>query len=104
MSVSELRQRYASLTEREREVMTLVVSGLSNKRIGVTLGISETTVKSHRASVRRKMQAESIVDLVWMAATLEISPVHRIPPHRTVRTDRSGPSRRGPTLPCVPCR
>jgi FixJ family two-component response regulator len=65
-----LRQRYARLTDREREVMTLVVSGKLNKHVGAELGISEITVKWHRGSVMRKMQAGSLADLVRMAAAL----------------------------------
>jgi FixJ family two-component response regulator len=65
-----LRARHASLGRREREVMDLVVSGLPNKQIGVRLGISEITVKTHRGKVMRKMQADSLADLVRMAARL----------------------------------
>ena len=63
-----LHLRYATLTDREREVMTLVVSGKLNKHIGAELGISEITVKWHRGSVMRKMKADSLADLVRMAA------------------------------------
>jgi len=73
--VRELRQRHASLTPREREVMVLVVSGLLNKQVGSELGISEITVKAHRGSVMRKMAADSLADLVTMAARLRLSPV-----------------------------
>jgi FixJ family two-component response regulator len=65
-----LQNRYSSLTQREREVMALVVSGLLNKQVGAELGISEITVKAHRGQVTRKMQADSLPDLVAMAATL----------------------------------
>jgi FixJ family two-component response regulator len=65
-----LRIRYASLSRREQEVMTLVVSGLMNKQVGGKLGISEITVKAHRGQVMRKMQARSLADLVKMAASL----------------------------------
>jgi FixJ family two-component response regulator len=65
-----LRNCYASLTPREREVMALVVSGLLNKQVGSELGISEITVKAHRGQVMRKMKAESLPDLVTMAARL----------------------------------
>jgi FixJ family two-component response regulator len=61
---------YALLTPREREVMTLVVCGLLNKQIGAELGISEITVKAHRGQMVRKMRADSVPDLVMMAATL----------------------------------
>ena len=65
-----VRDCYASLTAREREVMALVVSGLLNKQVGGELGISEVTVKAHRGQVMRKMQADSLPDLVTMAARL----------------------------------
>jgi FixJ family two-component response regulator len=73
-----LRERYASLTSREREVMVLVVSGLLNKQVGGELGISEITVKAHRGQVMRKMKADSLPDLVTMAARLGLrsSPNH----------------------------
>ena len=65
-----LRERYASLTVREREVMVLVVSGLLNKQVGGELGISEITVKAHRGQVMRKMKADSLPALVNMVAKL----------------------------------
>jgi FixJ family two-component response regulator len=65
-----LRDRQASLTPRERDVMTLVVSGLLNKQVGGVLGISAVTVKAHRGQVMRKMKADSLADLVTMAAKL----------------------------------
>lgn len=65
-----LRDRYASLTPREREVMRLVVSGLLNKQVGGELGISEITVKAHRGQVMQKMMANSVADLVKMAGRL----------------------------------
>ena len=65
-----LRNCYESLTPREREVMTLVVSGLLNKQVGGELGISEITVKAHRGQVMRKMKADSLPHLVTMAARL----------------------------------
>ena len=63
---------YASLTSREREVMALVVSGMLNKQVGGELGISEITVKAHRGKMMRKMQADSLPDLVKMAARLRL--------------------------------
>ena len=69
-----LRDCYASLSRREREVMALVVSGLLNKQVGGELGISEITVKAHRGKVMRKMKADSLADLVNMAARLASRP------------------------------
>ena len=68
-----LRDCYASLTPRERQVMTLVVSGLLNKQVGGELDISEITVKAHRGQVMRKMKADSLADLVNMAARLRLA-------------------------------
>jgi FixJ family two-component response regulator len=67
-----LKSSYDSLTPREREVMALVVSGLLNKQVGGELGISEITVKAHRGHVMRKMKADSLPDLVTMAARLGV--------------------------------
>ena len=67
-----LRERYASLSRREREVMALVVSGLLNKQVGGELGISEITVKAHRGQVMRKMQADSLAALVKMEGRLDL--------------------------------
>ena len=65
-----LRDRYALLSRREREVMTLVVSGLGNKQVGFKLGISEITVKAHRGKVMRKMNVDSLADLVKTSVRL----------------------------------
>jgi FixJ family two-component response regulator len=69
-----LRDSYASLSRREREVMALMVSGLLNKQIGSELGISEITVKAHRGKMMRKMKADSVPDLVKMVARLRPAP------------------------------
>ena len=68
-----LRDAHASLSRREQEVMALVVSGLLNKQVGAELGISEITVKAHRGRVMRKMKADSLPDLVKMAAQLRLT-------------------------------
>jgi FixJ family two-component response regulator len=71
--IQALRDCYASLSRREREVMALVVSGLLNKQVGGELGISEITVKAHRGNVMRKMEAHSLAHLVTMAARLRLA-------------------------------
>ncbi|HTZ95977.1 MAG TPA: response regulator transcription factor [Terriglobales bacterium] len=70
--LAELRSRYQTLTPREREVMALVVSGRLNKQIAYELGASEVTVKIHRGQAMRKMKADSLADLVGMAAKLRV--------------------------------
>jgi FixJ family two-component response regulator len=70
IQLRDLRNRYASLTSREQQVMALVVSGLLNKQVGGELGISEFTVKAHRGQVMQKMKANSLADLVRMGAKL----------------------------------
>jgi FixJ family two-component response regulator len=80
--MAELRQRFASLTPREQEVMGWVVTGLLNKQIASEIGTSEITVKVHRGQMMRKMAAESVADLVRMASRLGV------PAGAHIRTDR----------------
>jgi FixJ family two-component response regulator len=74
-----LRARYARLTTREREVLALVVVGKANKEVASELGISEITVKAHRGSMMRKMEADSLAELVNQAAGLGLSRPNRRP-------------------------
>ena len=75
--IKALQDRHASLSRREQEVMALVVTGLLNKQVAFELGISEITVKAHRGQVMRKMKADSLPDLVSMAAHLGLRPAPR---------------------------
>jgi len=77
--LAELRRRYESLTQREREVMTLVVTGLLNKQIAAQLHTSEATVKAHRAQLIRKMKADSVAQLVRVAEELNLLSPRRQP-------------------------
>jgi len=71
--MADLRQRYASLTTREQQVLGFVVRGLINKQIGAEIGISEATVKMHRGRLMEKMRAESLADLIIMAQKLGLT-------------------------------
>jgi FixJ family two-component response regulator len=75
--LAELRRRYESLTQREREVMALVVTGLLNKQVAAELGTSEATVKAHRAQLMHKMEAESVAQLVRFSERLGFLPLRR---------------------------
>lgn len=81
-----LRDRYASLTRREREVLALVAAGFLNKQVGGELGISEITVKAHRGQVMVKMKANSLADLVRMAARLGLPHPRSCSDHHSVAT------------------
>jgi FixJ family two-component response regulator len=74
VALERQRGRYAALSRRERQVMALVVQGLLNKLIGAELGISEITVKAHRGRMMRKMEANSVPELVIAAASLSLAP------------------------------
>jgi RNA polymerase sigma factor (sigma-70 family) len=80
--IATLRKRFESLTPREREILPLVVSGRPNKQIAAELGTSEITVKVHRGSIMRKMQADYLADLVRMAGRLGL-PVGQVPSSST---------------------
>jgi len=80
--VRSLRQRYVQLTGRAQEVMALVVSGVPNRQIAATLGITERTVKAHRAQVMQKMMATSLVDLIRMARDLSSVDSVNVTAHR----------------------
>ena len=72
-ALADLRVRYGSLTQREREILSLVASGQANKQIAAHLGLSAMTVKVHRSQVMHKMRAKSVIDLVRMADKLGVS-------------------------------
>jgi FixJ family two-component response regulator len=74
--IAALRDRYESLTAREREVMDLVVKGLLNKQAAAQLGVSEITIKVHRSQIMQKMRASSFADLVRMSERLRLSEAH----------------------------
>ncbi len=90
--VAALQERFERLTPREREVMALVVAGMLNKQVAGELKMAERTVKFHRAHVMKKMQAESIADLVRMSGQLEIAPGRAANPIES--TDSHPPARR----------
>ena len=73
--MAELRDSFAALSRREKEVMALVVSGRLNKQVGGDLGISEITVKAHRGKMMKKMKAGTLSDLVRMAERLHPTPI-----------------------------
>ena len=75
--IRALRECYASLTQRERQVMALVISGRPNKQVGGELGISEITVKAHRGRVMQKMKGGSLAELIRMAARLRVGYAHK---------------------------
>jgi FixJ family two-component response regulator len=79
-TLMDLRNLFASLTPREREVMTLVTTGLMNKQVAAEVGLSEITVKIHRGHVMRKMGARSLADLVRMAELLKLHATKKTPP------------------------
>ena len=72
--IADLKERFDTLTSRERELFSLVISGKPNKQIADAIGTSEVTVKAHRANLTRKMRAESLAELVRMAGRLNIQP------------------------------
>jgi FixJ family two-component response regulator len=81
-----IQERYASLSRREREVMSFVVRGMLNKQVAFELGISEITVKAHRGKMMRKMKAGSLADLVTIAAKITGAS------HQTVNASRGQPA------------
>ena len=87
--VAVLKERFDSLTPREQEILRLVVSGRLNKQIAAELGTSEITIKVHRASVMRKMQAESLADLVGKAGRLDL-PVGQLSSNHTSPSAQTG--------------
>jgi RNA polymerase sigma factor (sigma-70 family) len=87
--IAVLWERFESLTPREREIFRLVVTGRPNKQIAADLGTSEITIKVHRASVMRKMQAESLADLVGMAGRLDL-PVGQLSSNHTSPSAQTG--------------
>ena len=95
--IQRLRARYESLSRREREVMALVVSGLLNKQVACQLLISEITVKAHRGKVMRKMQAQSLAELVNIAGRLGIEPFALQAPRPQLRMLRDVPAAPQPT-------
>ena len=72
VEIRSLKAHYSALTMRERQVMTLVISGMLNKQVGDELGITEVTLKFHRGNLMRKMKADSFAELVSMATRLRV--------------------------------
>jgi len=94
--MQELRERYASLTPREQDVMALVVSGLLNKQVAGDLGITESTVKAHRGQVMQKMKANSVAELVKMAWRVHNDATQRsmiVPGQQSQAPAKPGPDR-----------
>jgi len=87
--IAVLWERFESLTPREQEILPLVVSGRPNKQIAADLGTSEITIKVHRGSIMRKMQAESLADLVRMASRLDL-PVGQLSSNHTSPSAQTG--------------
>jgi FixJ family two-component response regulator len=79
-ALADLRERFESLTAREREIMALVTTGLMNKQVAGELGLSEITVKIHRGHIMRKMSVRSLADLVRAAQALELHQPGKSPP------------------------
>ena len=80
MQVREIRERYESLTDREMEVMDVVVVGATSKKTGGKLGITHKTVDAHRAKIMKKMQANSVAHLIYLAHILKLDVLKNIPP------------------------
>jgi FixJ family two-component response regulator len=82
--IEDLQQRYGTLTERENQILSFIISGCLNKQTAFDLGIAETTVKVHRGRIMKKMQAESVAELVAMASKLQVPRTDQSPPPQPV--------------------